>query len=166
MILPITASNIKSRAPRLIKRLKRHPDWDTPLRSPGCYTVEELGLVTYKFGYDGKGRKTTVEVRLHPKAMAALILAMVKAPTIQVTQSYSSKYSGSYRDCVQQKVLYDGYKLGTGNLAAPPGKSWHQTGRALDLYLPTLVERGAMLQQGFEDLLPQDPPHFTFGARG
>jgi hypothetical protein len=166
VIIPITASNIKSRAPRLIKRLKRHPDWDTPLRSPGCYTAEELGLVTYKFGYDGKNRKATVEVRLHPKAMAGLILAMLEVPTIQVTQSYSSKYSGSYRDCVQQKVLYDAYKLGVGHLAAPPGKSWHQTGRSVDLYMVTDKEREAMKKHGWMDLLPEDPPHHTFGARG
>ena len=37
------------------------------------------------------------------------------------------------RTYAEQAALYAKYKAGTGNLAAPPGTSKHETGRALDL---------------------------------
>lgn len=38
-----------------------------------------------------------------------------------------------FRTYAHQKRLYDAYRAGRGNLAAPPGYSNHQSGRALDL---------------------------------
>ena len=39
----------------------------------------------------------------------------------------------AYRSNEEQQKLYDAYKNGTGNLAAPPGASWHNWGGAIDL---------------------------------
>lgn len=39
----------------------------------------------------------------------------------------------AYRSNEEQQKLYDAYKNGTGNLAAPPGESWHNWGGAIDL---------------------------------
>ena len=38
-----------------------------------------------------------------------------------------------YRSNEEQQKLYDAYQNGTGNLAAPPGASWHNWGGAIDL---------------------------------
>lgn len=125
----------------------------------------EKRLVTRSFVYRGKGRQVTVAVRLQPKVMARLLKAMKTTPTVQVTQPHTSPYSGSFRSHEQQKALYDAYKAGTGHLAAPPYSSAHELGVAIDTYYPTERERAALLDVGFFDLLPQDPPHFAFGRR-
>jgi hypothetical protein len=39
-----------------------------------------------------------------------------------------------YRSRAQQQALYDDYLAGRGNLAAAPGHSEHETGRALDVH--------------------------------
>lgn len=39
----------------------------------------------------------------------------------------------SFRSYAEQKALYDAYVRGEGNLAARPGSSMHEHGRALDL---------------------------------
>lgn len=54
--------------------------------------------------------------------------------------------------------------LNGGPLAAPPGKTWHHRG-SVDLGVRSEAGRPAMIRHGFFDLLPQDPPHFTFGRR-
>lgn len=40
-----------------------------------------------------------------------------------------------HRSHAEQQVLYDRYLAGTGNLAAKPGTSRHETGRAADVYV-------------------------------
>src|SRR5437763_16043336 len=45
------------------------------------------------------------------------------------------KIRSGYRSHAKQKALYRKYKKGDGNLAAPPGFSNHESGRALDLYI-------------------------------
>lgn len=44
--------------------------------------------------------------------------------------------ASGYRSYAEQKALYEKYKAGKGNLAAPPGKSNHNGGRALDVWAP------------------------------
>ena len=41
--------------------------------------------------------------------------------------------TSGFRSYDQQAALYDKYKRGEGNLAAPPGRSLHEKGRAVDL---------------------------------
>lgn len=46
-----------------------------------------------------------------------------------------------YRSNEEQQRLYDAYLNGTGNLAAPPGASWHNWGGAIDLRSGALTAR-------------------------
>lgn len=64
--------------------------------------------------------------------------------------------NSSYRTYSEQVALYQAYKNGTGNLAAIPGTSRHESGRALDLSDPqghpigsSARRRIALARQGF-----------------
>jgi len=70
----------------------------------------------------------------------------------------------SLRTFDMQNMLHKNH-LNGGPLAAPPGKTWHHR-CAIDLGVRSEAGREAMIRHGFFDLLPQDPPHFTFGRRG
>ena len=48
----------------------------------------------------------------------------------------------SYRTYTEQLALYNAYKAGKGNLAAAPGSSMHEHGRALDLGGPDNSDLG------------------------
>ena len=157
--------------PRILA-LQLSKEYRKPLESPSCDQADPQGLVTRSFHFVGKGRDQIVSVRCHAKTMVGFMKALRKTPTIQVTQSSESKYSGSYRSYDQQKLLYDEYKAGTGHKAAHPCSGYHRQGRALDIYKKTDAEHEAMLAvrvdghpffsgEGFGD-----PPHFTLGAYG
>ena len=45
------------------------------------------------------------------------------------------KIRSGFRSHAKQRALYNKYKKGDGNLAAPPGFSNHESGRALDIYI-------------------------------
>ena len=49
--------------------------------------------------------------------------------------------TSGYRTKAQQQALYDAYLRGEGNLAAPPGRSLHEQGRAVDLNWSQLNDR-------------------------
>lgn len=69
-----------------------------------------------------------------------------------------------FRTMAQQRYLYKLYKQGKGNLAAPPGYSNHQSGRALDLntHAPGvysfLANRGARFR--FKRTVPSEKWHW------
>ena len=81
-------------------------------------------------------------------------------------------FSG-YRDLNQQNILYQKYLQGTGNLAARPGYSWHNYGRAVDLVpvkengyadkeSPLYYTVNALAEKyGLKWLGAKDSPHFT-----
>ena len=163
----------KAEATAAILRLEASAAFRTPLTEPSCSHADPPGLVVRVFRFTGKGRDWNVAVKLHAKTMVGLLKAMRKCPSIQVTQPYTSAYSGCYRTYAQQAWLRDQYLHHGGKLAADPCDGEHRTGRSGDLYLVTIDERGAMLsvrvgrqELRFYDLLPQDPPHFTLGERG
>ena len=157
--------------PRIIA-LQLSREYREPLQSPSCEPDDPRGMVIRSFHYKGKGRDEVIQVRAHAKAMVGLMKAMRRAPTIQITQSSTNKYSGSYRSYAQQKLLYDEYKAGIGNLAAHPCSGYHRQGRAFDLYKKTSAEHAAMLAVRVDGLKFEsgvgfgDPPHFTLGAYG
>lgn len=146
-------------AEHLIRRLRARGPYK-PLRKPGCYRADSLDLVTRDFHFQGKGRDVIVRVRLARVVFVHLLRAMIEAPTIQLWGPLSS-----YRSCATQRVLYERYLSG-GPLAARPGSSYHNAARSIDGYRLSLKERRALAKQDFEDLLPQDPPHMTYRARG
>lgn len=143
-----------------------------PLETPSCEPDDPEGLVSRTFHYKGKGRDVNITVTCHAKVMVGLMRAMRKCPSIQVTQSSSNPYSGSYRSYAQQMALWTAYKDGTGHRAAHPCSGYHRQGRALDLYQVTDDERSAMLSVRvdgipfYDGLSFGDPPHFCLGAKG
>ena len=162
----------KAEATAAILRLEASRAFRTPLTDPSCTHADPPGLVVRVFHFTGKGRDWDVAVKLHAKTMVGLLKAMRKCPSIQVTQPYTSAYSGSYRTYAQQAWLRDQYLHHGGKLCADPCDTFHRTGRSCDLYLVTDEEREAMLSVRvgvrrirFYDL-STDPPHFTLGARG
>lgn len=76
----------------------------------------------------------------------------------------------SYRSCAQQQVACQNICGASGcpGRCAPPGKSWHQMGAAIDttqhgLDTPAIV--AALKANGWcEPLLGSDPGHFSFGG--
>ena len=71
----------------------------------------------------GQGKKMIEEVA--PYAIAMINAAAQDGVTLYVTSGF--------RTMTEQQRLWDAYRAGTGNLAARPGKSKHQTGIAIDI---------------------------------
>jgi len=172
VLTPRAGVRWKAEATAAIVRLEASAAFRTPLAGVSCTHADPPGLVVRLFHFKGKGRDWNVAVKLHAKAMVGLLKAMRKCPSIQITQPYTSAFSGCYREYQQQWWLRDQYLHHGGHLAADPCDAWHRTGRAGDLYLVTGEERETMLsvrvgirEVHFFDLLPQDPPHFVLGVR-
>jgi hypothetical protein len=106
--------------------------------------------------------RTVDGVRLQPVAMEAFLQAQTDAgEPIPVVQSY--------RSCGQQRMACKnicGDPLGCPGLCAPPGRSWHQLGAAIDitqkgLDTPAIVT--ALETNGWCQSVPDsDPGHFSF----
>lgn len=132
-----------------------------PIMDSGLvYPAARLDLIQRAFEFAG-GRRAVV--RLTRVAFVNLLRALRDVPR-GIEVGFGSAYFASWRSWSMQSQLYNNYRAG-GPLAAPPGRSWHHR-CSVDLGLRTEEGRAAMLEHGFEDLLPQDPPHFTFGRRG
>jgi LAS superfamily LD-carboxypeptidase LdcB len=73
-----------------------------------------------------------------------------------------------YRTREEQARLYQAYLNGTGNLAAPPGQSLHETGNAVDIssaFLQANPElRQWLLQAGWQNNVGGEPWHWSYGA--
>lgn len=71
-----------------------------------------------------------------------------------------------FRSHERQMWLYEAYRAGWGNLAARPGYSNHQAGRALDLYIDdprTLAWLGTHARRyGFRQTVRSEPWHFEY----
>ena len=77
----------------------------------------------------------------------------------------------SYRSCAQQRQACTnicGNANGCPELCAPPGRSWHQLGAAIDTTAHALKDpavKRALLDNGWCQPLPtSDPGHFSFGG--
>ncbi len=160
------------RLTKAIRNLEQSEAYNKPLENPSCDDDDPQGLVSRTFNFKGKGRNTDVEVTLHAKALVGLLKALRARRSIQVTQSSTSKYSGSYRTYAQQLLLYNEYVAEIGYKAAHPCSGYHRQGRAVDLYLVSDREAEAMLSIRVDDLQFYwgisfgDRPHFTLGALG
>lgn len=94
------------------------------------------------------------------KAVAGAFLAMKDAAK---KDGVDLQISSSYRSRQEQEVLYAKYKAGTGNLAAKPGTSNHESGLAIDFkntkgaysWLAKNAERFGMKN------LPGEPWHYS-----
>ena len=103
-------------------------------------------------------------VRLQPLAMTAFRAARSQAGRpIPVVESY--------RSCAEQRKAclgICGNAGGCSGTCAPPGKSWHQLGAAIDITQAGLNNRlivGALEDNGWCESVPaSDPGHFSFGG--
>lgn len=68
----------------------------------------------------------------------------------------------SYRSNERQAELYAKYKAGTGGRAAPPGKSFHGTGKAVDIQNWKIAEP-YLRKEGLKNNLVDDKNHFSYG---
>ena len=103
-----------------------------PLQNLGDPT-EELTCNTatgYKSGVKMTICVTTIDGKLVEVNTASAFIKMRNAAA--KSGVYIHIVSG-FRTMAQQRYLYQLYKQGKGNLAAPPGYSNHQSGHALDL---------------------------------
>jgi hypothetical protein len=134
------------------------------LRDPGI-VLQGSGIVIPSDACAVRPPLVTREgVRLQPLAMAAFKAAQHDAGTvIPVVQSY--------RSCAKQRMACKGIcgdPNGCPGTCAPPGKSWHQLGAAVDVTQdgidnPKIV--AALKANGWcEPLLATDPGHFSFGG--
>jgi hypothetical protein len=106
--------------------------------------------------------RTLDGVRLQPVAMDAFQQAQTDAgASIPVVHSY--------RSCGQQRMACKsicGDPLGCPGLCAPPGRSWHQLGAAVDITQEGLDTPGivsALEDNGWCQSVPNsDPGHFSF----
>jgi hypothetical protein len=73
-----------------------------------------------------------------------------------------------YRTRAEQAALYQQYLNGTGNLAAPPGQSNHETGNAVDIASSWLSQnpqvRQWLLAHGWTNDVPGEPWHWEYGV--
>lgn len=103
---------------------------------------------------------TLVPIRFAPsfaldaKAEAALARAVEEA-------GQTPRITSAYRTREQQAALYDAYKAGRGNLAAPPGRSFHELGLALDARGGPEWE-AAMSRNGWRRTVASEPWHWEF----
>jgi len=81
----------------------------------------------------------------------------------KVTQTSSIQVNSGFRTVAQQYLLYRWYQTGRCGItaAATPGRSNHQSGRALDVqnYSSRIT---AMRNQGWSHSVPGDPVHFDY----
>lgn len=143
----------KLRAPHGAQQTKPVADNGRP------YPTARLDVIERPFEFKG-GR--LVLVRLTRVAFVNLLRAMRQVPSIEV--GFGRAAFASLRTFGMQDMFHRNH-LNGGPLAAPPGSTWHHRS-AIDLGVRSEAGRAAMVHNGFLDLLPQDPPHFTFGRRG
>jgi hypothetical protein len=153
-----------------IRKLEGTRAFKKGLTSPHCGDWTPDGLVRKTFKYKSGNVKV---VALHAKAMSCYLRALRQLPTIEVTASFTSPYSGSYRTFEQQNDLYQAYLRGTGHLAADPCGGYHRTGRAIDVLNGTSGEVEAAMttvrvdgKRWYHGSSFGDPAHFSFGELG
>lgn len=110
----------------------------------------------------GSGNGSTVQrqgkpIGAHIAKQFDSMVAAAKKDGINIT------ISSGFRSRAEQEKLYAAYKNGTGNLAAKPGTSNHESGDALDLGPPSAY---AWLKQnagqfGFKNKIASEPWHWS-----
>ncbi len=119
------------------------------------------------------GASITIEIELDLNISTVGPLTTVQgvtliAPAMWALLAAQSAYGGailpyvvsSYRSSAEQAVLYAAYLNDTGNLAAPPGSSNHETGTALDITAINNTIAPFMSQFGWIRDVPSEAWHF------
>lgn len=120
---------------------------------------------TSQAGPTPKGNGSTVDrqgkpIGAHIAKQFDSMVAAAKQDGVNITIT-----SGA-RSRAEQEKLYAAYKNGTGNLAAKPGTSNHESGDALDLGPPAAY--GWLKQNagrfGFKNSIPSEPWHWSLSG--
>ncbi len=114
------------------------------------------------FAKAGSGDGSTVQrmgkpIGAHIAKQFDAMVAAAKKDGVNIT------ITSGFRSRAEQEKLYAAYKNGTGNLAAKPGTSNHESGDALDLGPPSAY---AWLKQnagqfGFKNKIASEPWHWS-----
>lgn len=75
--------------------------------------------------------------------------------------SETPRVTSAWRSSEQQARLYELWKAGMGNRAAPPGRSWHEVGLAVDARGSRTWE-AAMMTHGWRRTVPDEPWHWEY----
>ena len=141
---------------RAVDALKPGEQLTDPLDELKCQTA-----TGYKRGVKMTICVTTVDGKLVEVNTASAFLKMRAAAA---KSGVHIKVVSGFRTMAQQRYLYQLYKSGKGNLAAPPGYSNHQSGHALDLNTSSsgvyswLANHGAAY--GFKRTVPSEKWHW------
>jgi LAS superfamily LD-carboxypeptidase LdcB len=84
-----------------------------------------------------------------------------EAAEAAVRESSAPRVTSAYRTREEQERLYALYLSGRGNLAAKPGTSWHERGRALDAR-GTPEWESAMRRHGWVRVVTGEPWHWEY----
>ncbi len=130
--------------------------------SGGSAPVGSGGSGNTEFAKAGSGDGSTVQrmgkpIGAHIAKQFDAMVAAAKKDGVNIT------ITSGFRSRAEQERLYAAYKNGTGNLAAKPGTSNHESGDALDLGPPSAY---AWLKQnagqfGFKNKIASEPWHWS-----
>jgi hypothetical protein len=120
------------------------------------------GVPSYggEWDLDDLDLRTRNGVTLAPEAMRSLMRA-----SRRYDLPLLSYVGTSYRDLDTQRRLYEAWKSGERSIqAAPPGKSYHNYGMAIDLeqQIPESVQDW-LERQGWQNTVPNEWWHWSYG---
>lgn len=171
LLRPRPGRDWKAQAWDAVERLTDgHPRYDVfrpataPTEPAGCYSAQRLDLITARF--DFRGRELVTPVRLQRGAMVAMIRALRHAPGGFVVGYGGTGATASYRTCVLQAELYERYQAGIGGKAAPPGRSFHNRGVAIDAPHNDAGAAALRAQGWYVGEVSGDPSHCTWRVIG
>jgi uncharacterized protein (TIGR03382 family) len=136
--------------------------------SSGCSTAVVLGLskqIADEIGCMNPASLTRFtpggNLTVTGNAVLPYLGAPAKTALLEVTAANTIQINSAFRTVAQQYLLYRWYQQGRCGItaAARPGRSNHQSGRALDIanYSSRIT---AMRNQGWSHSVPGDPVHF------
>jgi LAS superfamily LD-carboxypeptidase LdcB len=122
-------------------------------------------------GYD-HGQKTKLKIVSVGRAEAEVTTARAFRAMASAARKSGVELAihSGYRSYAKQAELYREYRKGHGNLAAPPGFSNHESGRALDIYITDhraydwLREHAS--RYGFHRTVPGEAWHWEYLGGG